>query len=108
MKQRNATQLLRAARRLLGEPTAWTKRTLARDGRGAPQTVQSAEATAFCPVGALLRIARPGEGIFAAWMCLRDTCGGYVSTYNDDPRRTHVEVMAWIDRAIVLSKAYGK
>jgi hypothetical protein len=94
--------VLTRARELIRDERRWCRRTYARGWRGLPVPVQSSAAHRFCAVGALLRAGRelglPVEDARNAleWQTIRP-----VQDWNDDPARTHHEVMAAFDAAVV-------
>jgi len=98
--------VLARARELIGDERRWCRRTYARGWRGLPVPVQSSAAHRFCAVGALLRAGRelglPVEDARNAleWQTVRP-----VQDWNDDPARTHYEVIAAFDAAVA---ALGK
>ena len=93
--------VLARARQLIAEEERWCRRTFARGWRGIPVPVQSGAARRFCAIGALLRAAReigwPIEDAQNAleWQTMRP-----VQDWNDDPARSHREVVAAFDAAI--------
>jgi hypothetical protein len=94
--------VLTRARELIRDERRWCRRTYARGWRGLPVPVQSSAAHRFCAVGALLRAGRelglPVEDARNAleWQTIRP-----VQDWNDDPARTHHEVMAAFDAAVI-------
>jgi hypothetical protein len=94
--------VLTRARELIRDERRWCRRTYARGWRGLPVPVQSSAAHRFCAVGAMLRAGRelglPVEDARNAleWQTIRP-----VQDWNDDPARTHHEVMAAFDAAVV-------
>ena len=97
----NTLTVLSRARELIGDEQRWCRRTYARGWRGLPVPVQSSAAHRFCAVGALLRAGRelglPVEDARNAleWQTVRP-----VQDWNDDPARTHREVIAAFDAAV--------
>ncbi len=93
--------VLTRARELIGDEQHWCRRTYARGWRGLPVPVQSSAAHRFCAVGALLRAGRElGLSVEDArnaleWQTIRP-----IQDWNDDPARTHHEVMAAFDAAV--------
>jgi hypothetical protein len=55
----SAIEILTGVRDLLSDPERWTQGASARNAKGEPVDVHSEEATCFCAVGALYRIAFP-------------------------------------------------
>jgi len=93
--------VLLRARELIGDEQRWCRRTYARGWRGLPVPVQSSAAHRFCAVRALMRAGReldlPMEDARNAleWQTVRP-----VQDWNDDPARTHREVIAAFDAAV--------
>jgi hypothetical protein len=85
----------------LHDEQRWCRRTYARGWRGLPVPVQSSAAHRFCAVGALMRAGRElGLSMEDArnaieWQTVRP-----VQDWNDDPERTHGEVIAAFDAAV--------
>jgi hypothetical protein len=96
------------ARELIGDEQRWCRRTYARGWRGLPVPVQSSAAHRFCAVGALMRAGReldlPMEDARNAleWQTVRP-----VQDWNDDPARTHCEVIAAFDAAVAALERSG-
>jgi hypothetical protein len=94
--------VLTRARELIGDEQHWCRRTYARGWRGLPVPVQSSAAHRFCAVGALLRAGRelglPVEDARNAleWQTVRP-----VQDWNNDPQRTHADVIATFDAATI-------
>jgi hypothetical protein len=97
----SALCVLVRARALIADEQHWCRRTYARGWRGLPVPVQSAAAHRFCAVGAIMRAGRelwlPIEPARNAleWQTVRP-----VQDWNDDPVRTHDDVLATFDAAI--------
>jgi len=93
--------VLSRARELIDDERRWCRRTYSRGWKGLPVPVQSSAAQRFCAVGALLRAGRelglPFEDARNAleWQTVRP-----VQDWNDDPARTHREVIAAFDAAV--------
>jgi len=100
--------VLTRARQLIDDEQRWCRRTYARGWRGLPVPVQSSAAYRFCAVGALLRAGRelglPVEDARNAleWQTVRP-----VQDWNDDPARTHREVIAAFDAAVAALARSG-
>ena len=82
-------EILKAARELLAVPERWTKGALARSQNGDDVNPKSSEAAhSFCIVGAIGRSNIDYDSFDLAY-------------WNDAPERTHAEVLARFDEAIV-------
>lgn len=107
--------ILKRAREILSDPLAWCKDTFARDKEGMKVWSGSVRACQFCAIGAIARAAKDLDAStsdhHAAELTLeeqvplhyRQTVSigkGSVASYNDDPRRTHSEILALFDRTI--------
>ena len=111
MTQHTIKQILSEARALIDQPEKWTQNTLGRDATGKPVDLCSnVEAAALCASGAILA-ACMYDGVFCAEeTAVRDQlmraingpdARGYgLAFWNDEPERTHAEVMQAFDRAI--------
>ena len=99
---RNAAAVLTRARDLISDERYWCKGTLARGWFDVPVPVQSRFARRFCAIGAIERAGRelglPTENACSAleWQTIRS-----IPYWNDARRRTHAEVVAAFDAAIV-------
>ena len=89
------------ARALIGDQRRWCLWSFARGWCKLPVPVYSPLARRFCAIGAIMRAGRelllPTENACTA---LQRQTGRSVEPWNDDPRRTHVEVLAAFDAAI--------
>jgi hypothetical protein len=101
--------LLQQARALLAEPTAWCHDTYARDGDGEAVLPYESTAVAWCAIGAIVRFQEfHGRTRLAASKVLNRAAfliaGTLVTShYNDHPGRTHADILALYDRAIMLA-----
>jgi len=97
-----AIAVLARARDLIADEPGWCKRALARGWLDIPAPVQSAFARRFCAIGAIQRAAKElglpfkDAGGALEWQTARP-----IPDWNDDPRRTHADVVAAFDAAIV-------
>ena len=94
--------VLGRARLLLQDEARWCRGSFARGWRDVPVPAGSLLARRYCALGAIVRggreLALSVEGACLAleWhLCRR------VQDWNDDPKRTHAEVVALFDAAIV-------
>ena len=85
---------------LLSDPAKWTRGVLARNSDGLPVVPSSASACQFCLVGALYHCYTP-EQAMDIWTQIdeefyekNNEIG--VGDWNDDPSRTHEEVVAFL------------
>ena len=81
-------EILKAARELLAVPERWTKGVSAKDKAGFFIDRKSEAAHSFCIVGAIGRSNIDYDSFDLAY-------------WNDAPERTHAEVLARFDEAIV-------
>ena len=89
--------LLRAAN--LVEPKgAWTQKTFARDSAGDACSSYAEEATSYCAIGALNKasVGAVGEGIYKAVAHFEEYVGTPIAIWNDHPKRTQKEVVAFL------------
>jgi hypothetical protein len=95
-------RVLVRARELIGDEQSWCRRTFARGWGGIPVPLQSATARRFCAVGAVLRAGRElGVPVNDAHSALKWQTVRPVQDWNDDRARTHTDVLAAFDAAIV-------
>jgi len=97
-------------RELLAEPRSWTQGTFARTAAGEPCAPTSLDAACWCVSGAAMCVARHSLNNFelagAAVRRLLSAIGAQaIGAWNDDPHRTHAEVLAALDRAIVRERS---
>jgi hypothetical protein len=98
----NTLRVLVRARALIADERRWCRRAFARGWGGIPVPLQSAAARRFCAVGAVLRAGREfGVPINHAHRALEWQTVRPVQDWNDDPVRTHSDVLAAFDAAIV-------
>jgi hypothetical protein len=98
----DALQVLVSARGLVATPECWCKNALARDEFGSQvRDPNDQDACAWDCAGALIKAS--GRN-FAAWEAA-DTTLGVSALWNDNPARTHDEVLAAFDRAIAIAQA---
>jgi hypothetical protein len=104
---KTALGVLVAARRLLARRERWIKGSFARTREGYRTSEFSESAVCFCALGAVNRCANLNSKLeLDAKRALYPVMSYDISGYNDAPRRTHKQVLAAFDRAIVtLRKA---
>ena len=93
------------ARALIADERHWCQWSFAR-GWGIPVPPRSTFARRFCAIGAVKRAAR--ELLLTtrnARIALERQTGREIERWNDDPRRTHAEVIAVFDDAIAALEA---
>ena len=101
-------RVLVRARELIVDEERWCRRTYARGWRGIPVPVQSGAAHRFCALGAIMRaggeLSVPIDDAHSAleWQTIRP-----VQDWNDDPARTHRDVLAVFDASIVAIERSG-
>lgn len=96
-------EILKAARALIDTPEKWTRGVYARDLAGGDVHPSDDRAVCFCSKGALMRIAGLGDDYTKAREKLSEHVGAYIVQFNDDPERTHPEVLAAFDAAIAAT-----
>ena len=93
--------ILVRARELIADEQQWCRRTFARGWRGIPVPVKSTAAQSYCALGAIMRAGRelglPFEDArnVIEWQIARP-----IQDWDDDPARTHIEVISTIDAGI--------
>ena len=93
--------VLRRARQLLEDERRWCRGSFARGWRGIPVPAGSIVARRYCALGAIRRAARElAVSADDASVALEWQVGRPVQDWNDDPRRTHAEVVALFDTVI--------
>ena len=93
--------VLNRARMLIADERHWCRGAFARSWANIPMWPHSFFARRFCAVGALKRAA--GELLLPtqnAYLALEAQAGRRVEGWNDEPTRTHSEVLALFDAAI--------
>jgi hypothetical protein len=96
---------LRAARALIETPARWTQGMYAKDEQGQEIDPRDPAARQWCTSGAIGAVVGYGPSAIGARQILRKAAGARtMSIFNDDPARTHPEVMAAFDRAIALAE----
>lgn len=104
---------LRAARKLIERPEAWTKKEEARDSDGNSVGATSDYATCWCSLGAVERVCGGWNARYvAAELALADVLpkhsGAVVWEYNDAPTTTHADILALFDRAIAAAEGSAR
>lgn len=117
-----AIDILRGGRTLLKDPTTWTKEVHARNASGTETTVLGDTARCFCLSGAMHRVEQtdPEEAATSDHILVNrlldaaakelfpdrlEGDGGQFVNFNDHDKTTHADVLAVIDRAILLAEA---
>jgi hypothetical protein len=97
--------VLLAVRDLLAERERWTQHLAARDANGECVVPTSPSAKCWCLLGAIDRCAPKPDVNAATGDLLRSFLpGGVIVEWNDHERRTHAEVLGFIDRALRYAK----
>lgn len=102
-------QILIGMRELLSLPERWTQGRLAKDIQGKEIQPTSDEAVCWCLYGAACRIAcdsisRLPDAIFNILnSSVKGSDHSSLILWQDDPSRTHAEVLAALDRAVELT-----
>lgn len=107
--QMTVAEVLRAARAKITEPGTWCKHMAACDRDGVKVHPREAEATSFCMLGSLQAVATSlySEALTVLAEHLSGAVPwrtGKISAWNDNPVRTHAEVLAAFDRAIAAAE----
>jgi len=98
---RDTLAVLVRARELLVDERSWCQRSFARGWLDIPVPSQSAFARRYCALGAIMRAGRElGLPVKEAAKALEWQTVRPVADWNDDPRRTHAEVITTFDHAI--------
>ena len=98
----SAVAVLSRARQLIADERRWCKRAFALTWLDLPVTVGSRYARRFCALGAIKRAGRElGLPVNEASRALEWQTVRPVPDWNDDKVRTHAEVVAAFDAAIV-------
>ena len=106
---------LRAARKLIEKPEHWTKGAFQRDISGYPVTTERAEVVSRCAYGAIIDACLAANSAYSdderiIRSLLMDSVKRHlpiddpsylgIARWNDEPSRTHAEVVLAFDRAI--------
>ena len=98
--------VLARARLLLQDEARWCRGSFARGWRDIPVPAGSILARRYCALGAIMRAGRelalPAEG---ACLAFEWQIGRPAQDWNDDPGRTHADVVAAFDAAISACSA---
>ena len=109
-----SVEVLTKARELISDPAKWTQGASAKNRDGKVVGLMSDDAECFCLIGAIDRITLDGEDAdndtawagAEAYRLTRDAIGGgAISEWNDEPKRTHADVISALDAAIEKAKA---
>jgi len=104
MSDSRAVRILRAAWKLIENPSRWRKRGTAARADGISAHPYAKDAVAFCALGAVARSSKADpSGLRRALDALHDTIPeGYVSvtSFQDRPETTHEDVRKWFKRAM--------
>jgi hypothetical protein len=97
----DALAVLARARELIADEDRWCRRSFARSWLNIPVPVQSVAARRFCAMGAIMHAGRKlGVRVEEARNVLEWQIARPIEQWNDDPVRTHAEVVAAFDGAI--------
>ena len=93
--------VLARARELIADEQRWCRRSFARSWFNVPVSAHSAAARRYCALGAVMYAGRKlGLSVEQARNALEWQTARPVQDWNDDPLRTHAEVIAAFDGAI--------
>jgi len=94
-------RVLARARELIADEQQWCRRTFARGWRGIPVPVKSIAAQSYCALGAIMRAGRElGLPVEDARNVIEWQIARPIQDWNDDPARTHVEVISTLDAGV--------
>lgn len=99
--------VLRRTRKLIEKPERWIKRHFAVNANGDTVLPRSRNACSFCVRGAFRRITSNMEERRASADYVRRVLPSHpvsLIVWNDNPRRTHKQVLRALDRAIALAE----
>jgi hypothetical protein len=112
------SDILKKTKELISDPAHWTQGSFSKNAIGEQDSTYSETAVCWCAVGAMMKVTQdlPYDEHHKAFMVLtnatppeghersKQTGWGAAVSYNDDPKRTHEEVMAWFDLAIAAAE----
>lgn len=103
--QARVIDTLRATRKLIENPAAWCKKSMAKTFWGAECGCDDPNATAFCLSGAIGKAALDGGILSPVFQELKNQMSRWgftpsVAAYNDDPKTNHLGVLYLIDATI--------
>jgi len=100
-------EILIAARAKIERPECWTNGAYARDAAGREVEPTCPDAVCWCVRGAIDASTGHHSGNRPASVLFSQAVAGYGALYipiwNDEPNRTHAEVLAAFDRAIAAA-----
>jgi len=99
-------EALTAARERISTPERWTQGAEARDAEGNSVEPWGAKAVRWCMIGAIQHVSL--IIIFRPFTLLVRAIGdplADIAEWQDNPERTHTDVLATFDRAIELARA---
>ena len=97
-----SSEILRRAREILEPEGAWTQRSLARAADGVPIHETHRDAACWCSLGAIYRTLGSRQSIYRGREAVRfiqRIIDAPLMAWNDDPLRTHDEVLDAFRRA---------
>lgn len=102
-------EVLRAAQRKIAKPEAWCKGRFATDAKGEDIASRSTDAASWCMRGAICAVSSSDHDATCARELLERVTGARnLAHWNDDPGRTHAEVLAAFDRAAEMAEGEGE
>lgn len=91
-------ELLKAARETISTPDKWTQYAIAKNTSGEIRSADESDAVCFCMLGAIWKNSRQSGSAEGE---LKNTINGRsIAGFNDDPSRTHDEVLNVFDKTI--------
>lgn len=96
-----ASARLRAARKLIADPSKWTKGWFARDAKGVMASLDDPQAVCFCAIGAIAATSATDSETVQA-LTRQAMARGFASVpdFNDHETTSHADVLALFDAAI--------
>lgn len=97
---------LLAVRALLSAPERWTQGYFACDSTGTAVDFSCDDATRFCVLGAILRVADNAPSFIRSQMRARIAreANSKVHYFNDSPLTTHADILRVLDQAIAAEQ----
>lgn len=105
VSEQSVADVLNRAADLIEPEGAWTQGVTARNAKGEIVSWRVPEAICWCAVSSISKAAGDNHGIAAsARMAMRKVVPtGYISDWNDHPRRTQAEVVAALRSVALLA-----
>jgi len=105
MNEKSAVEVLRAVRTKLAEPASWIQHDYARDAAGRLVLSRDPGACSWCLLGAVLSESSIEDKATSLVLnTLREVTKIQIDVWNDQPGRTHGDVIVTLDHAILLAE----